>query len=150
MKKYLLKAVAAVVLFNSFGTVLCADSTHGDTSQKNVTEFILEEKADQETQDEIDYKQLIRNLDKKLIWKMVIDRRYHSKGKYICDTGGKISKGLSASKEPGYLKAMTNAFKYMVSTIDNKKMDENLFREFHKRALTKVGIKYYVTKWGEL
>lgn len=152
MKKYLLKAVAAVVLFNSFGTVLCADSTQVNTLQENVTEFILEEKSDPETKDEIDYKQLIRNLDKKLIWKMVIDRRYHSKGKYICDTGGKISKGLSASKEPGYLKAMTNAFKYMVSTIDNKKMDENLFREFHKRALTKVGIKYKfdcTDYWGD-
>jgi len=143
MKKHLSKLMAVVLLFNSFGGFTYAKQIKQNKAQKDkIKSSVVKKPQSEEKKEEVDYKEIIKNLNKKLLWKMVIDGRYHSKGKYICDKGGKVSKGLRAGREPGYLKAMLGAFKYMVKTIGEEKIDENLFREFHKRALTKVGIRY--------
>lgn len=154
MKKVFTKTVVALLLFNFIGGAFYTNSIEQNVSEENIAEPMEKESTEQEQEEEndINYKEIIKNLDKKLMWKMVIDGRYHSKGKYICDKGGKVSEGMYAAKEPGYLKAMLGAFKYMVKTIDKKKLDENLFREFHKRALTKVGIRYKfdcTDYWGD-
>ena len=150
MKRYFSAAVLAVIFFHFFGGSVAVDSTIPEATV-TADEMVAAEPAEK-PEKKIDYKKLIKNLDKKLVWKMVIDGRYHSKGKYVCDVGGKVGKNLQAAKEPGYLRAMLKAFKYMVGTIDRKKLDENLFREFHKRALTKVGIYYKfdcTDYWGD-
>lgn len=152
MKKYLSTVISAFLFLHSFSGVSFAKTAKQNKTSKKPSKSISVMKLKSTDESKIDYKKLIKNLDKDLVWKMVIDGRYHSKGKYICDEGGQVSKGLRAGREPGYLKAMLGAFNYMVSTIDKEKIDENLFREFHKRALTKVGIRYKfdcTDYWGD-
>lgn len=87
------------------------------------------------------YAEIVKNLDDKHMWKMVIDGRYHLQGKHICDRGGVINKNLSANAEPGYLAAMLDAFNYMLTTVNNQKLDANLYRDFHTKCLKDVKIE---------
>lgn len=152
MKKHLSKMMAVILCLSSLGTVSCTKNAEQNSVKKDSIKSADAKKDSSQDQNKTDYKEVIKNLDKELIWKMVIDGRYHAGGKYICDEGGQARKGVRASKEPGYLAAMLDAFEYMVSTVGKDKLDENLFREFHKKALTKVGIRYKfdcTDYWGD-
>ena len=88
-------------------------------------------------------KNLVLNLPENIKWKMVIDARFHNtkQGKLIFDNGGKNNEGNSASAEKGYLNAMLKAWDRMTDSVkNNRKLNADLYKEFHDLAVTGVSL----------
>ena len=85
---------------------------------------------------------IIKKLSGSQKWRMVIDGKDHSKGKYVYEKkNGDYEEG-----EPGYLEAMIDAWDYMISTLDqeikiskNKSDDKNdIFLILHQKTTNNV------------
>lgn len=85
---------------------------------------------------------IIKKLSGSQKWRMFIDGKDHSKGKYVYEK----KNGEYENGEPGYLNAMLNAWNYMISTLGQKveiskdKSDDknDIFLILHQKTVNNV------------